>query len=65
MHDLKKTCKFNDDKIIYFSSLIFNEIIFMLNVSHGLQFNKLLSLCSIIFLNNNDLNPYKFLNNYY
>ncbi len=31
----------------------------MVGVSHGLQFNKLLSFSSIIFLNNNDLNPYK------
>jgi hypothetical protein len=35
------------------------------NVSHGLQFSKLLGFSSIIFLNNNDLNPYKLLSNNY
>jgi hypothetical protein len=37
----------------------------MLDVSRGLQFNKLLSFNSIILLNNNDLNPYKLPNNNY
>jgi hypothetical protein len=34
-------------------------------MSRGLQLSKLLSFSSIIFFNNNDLNPYKLASNNY
>jgi hypothetical protein len=39
--------------------------IFLGGYELGLQFSKLLRFCSINFLSNNDLNPYKLLNSNY